>query len=210
MRLMLFPYLLQPQQQNKPKHTQMKLKTTLIAALSLACTAISQAFVIDFDSFQVDPGGTFSANSITSGNPITVDVNGYGTVTFSIADGADPVSVDTNFSPNTTLDIAPDQTLEFYSGDVVTVTFAGLAPLKPKDGTIIGFEFGQAGDDSEGGADSLVSSKVNDNEYQLSLSGLQSGGAGLTYIEWNVVPEPSSAALGALGMSMILLRRRKA
>ena len=187
----------------------MKLKTTLIAALSLACTAISQAFVIDFDSFQVDPGGTFSANSITSGNPITVDVNGYGTVTFSIADGADPVSVDTNFSPNTTLDIAPDQTLEFYSGDVVTVTFAGLAPLKPKDGTI-GFGFGQAGDDSEGGADSLVSSKVNDNEYQLSLSGLQSGGAGLTYIEWNVVPEPSSAALGALGMSMILLRRRKA
>ena len=187
----------------------MKLKTTLIAALSLACTAISQAFVIDFDSFQVDPGGTFSANSITSGNPITVDVNGYGTVTFSIESGADPVSVGTNFSPNTTIDVAPEQTLEFYGGDVVTVTFGGLTPLKPNSETT-GFVFGQAGDDSEGAADKLESTQLNTNEYQLSLSGFQSGGAGLTYIEWDVVPEPSSAALGALGMSMILLRRRKA
>ena len=187
----------------------MKLKTTLIAVLSLACTAISQAFTIDFDSLQVDPGGTISATTITATDPITVDVNGYGTVTFSIASGADPVYVDDNFSPDTTIPIAPDQTLEFYGNDVVTVTIEGLTPLKPTDGTI-GFRFGQAGDDSEGGADSLVSSKVDDNEYELSLSGLQSGGAGLTYIEWNVVPEPSSAALGALGMSMILLRRRKA
>ena len=34
-------------------------------------------------------------------------------------------------------------------------------------------------------------------------------GVGLQSITWDVVPEPSSAALGAIGMSMILLRRRK-
>ena len=206
---MLLPYLLQPQQRNKPNHTQMKLKTTLIAALSLAAMATSQAFTIDFDSLQVDPGGTISATTITATDPITVDVDGYGTVTFSIESGANPVSVDTNFSPNTTIDIAPDRTLEFYGNDIVTVTFEGLTPLKPNSETT-GFVFGQAGDDSEGAADKLESTQLNTNEYQLSLSGFQSRGAGLTYIEWDVVPEPSSAALGALGMSMILLRRRRA
>jgi len=187
----------------------MKLKTTIIAVLSLACTAISQAFTIDFDSFAVDPSGTISGITITDTDPIIVNVDGYGTVTFSIESGAAPVSVDTNFSPNTTIDVAPEQTLEFYGGDVVTVTFGGLTPLKPTSGTA-GFGFGQAGNDSEGAADRIESSQVTENVYQLSLSGYQSGGAGLTYIEWNVVPEPSSAALGALGMSMILLRRRKA
>lgn len=190
-----------------PNNTQMKLKTTLASFLSMVAIATSHAFVIDFDSGSVLPSGTniVGQPTISSGSPLTVDVTGYGTVTFSVA--SESVSVDTNFAPGA--GVAPEQTLEFYGNNVVTVTFDDDAPLKPSTDNN-GFVFGQAGDDSENSADRIVSSAISDNVYELSLSGSSGAGAGLTYIAWDVVPEPSSTALGALGLGILLLKRRRA
>jgi len=184
----------------------MKLKTTLIAVLSLACTAISNAFMIDFDSGTVVPSGTniVGQPEITDGSPLVVNVNGYGTVTFSIESGADPVSVGNAFAAQGGL--PPQQSLEMYYGDVVKVTFDGNAPLVAADP-----RFAYVGSNAGIPADAIESTALGENVWELIYTGgSTSNGAGVVSVTWDVVPEPSSAALGALGMSMILLRRRRA
>jgi hypothetical protein len=207
---MLLPYLLQPQQRKKPNHTQMKLKTTLIAALSLAAMATSQAFTIDFDSLRIisvdetpqfvgfSPFTLSEAGTTT----LTMDVAGYGNVTFTLVAGSTDVQVGQQFAGE--LDSAPRNSLEFTDGGKVTVTFEGAAPLVAEDP-----EFSYTANNGGTPSDRITDTDLGGNVWQLEYTGAGDG-AGLTKIEWNVVPEPSSAALGALGMSMILLRRRKA
>jgi len=188
----------------------MKLKTTLIAVLSLACTAISQAFTIDFDSLRIisldetPQSQDFGAFTLSgSGNTTqTLTVAGYGTVTFELSLNSTDVKVGQQFAGE--LDTAPRNSLEFTGGGKVTVTFAGYAPLVTEDP-----EFSYTANNGGTPSDGITDTYLGDNVWQLEYTGAGVG-AGLTKIEWNVVPEPSSAALGALGMSMILLRRRKA
>ena len=66
----------------------MKTSTLLIAAMSLAASAVSQAFTIDFNALVV-PSGT----TITSATPLTINVAGYGDVRFEVG-GSDVVEVD--------------------------------------------------------------------------------------------------------------------
>ena len=188
----------------------MKLKTTLIAALSLAAMATSQAFSIDFDSLRiisVDETPQFVGFSpFTLSEPgtatQTLEVAGYGNVTFTLVAGSTDVQVGQQFAGE--LDSAPRNSLEFTDGGKVTVTFEGAAPLVAEDP-----EFSYTANNGGTPSDRITDTDLGGNVWQLEYTGAGDG-AGLTKIEWNVVPEPSSAALGALGMSMILLRRRKA
>jgi len=205
MRLMLFPYLLQPQQQNKPKHTQMKLKTTLIAALSLAAMATSQAFVIDFN----DILRTFSDAADTVGstiddtNGITIDVVGYGEVVITTSTVVNSVDLKVG-------DKYSDGGLNINSielnnnGDQVTVTFHS---------DVIVFSTQSLDEQTKESLD--VDGAIPGNVHTITANLVSTDqnlapGIGIQAIKFDVVPEPSSAALGAIGMSMILLRRRKA
>ena len=211
MRLMLLPNLLQPQQRKKPNHTQMKLKTTLIAALSLAAMATSQAFMINFGSGNVVPNGTNVGSSITidDNNPLEVDVVGYGQVTFTfIADNNGSVESGTLYAGQ--YGEEPASTLEFSFGDVVQVTFGGSTEFSPDSPYFGSPFFGVVGVNSDDLQRQDVSTENDGSVWNLTYAGAENTGAGLVSVTWDIVPEPSSAALGALGMSMILLRRRRA
>ena len=183
----------------------MKLKTTLIAVLSLACTAISQAFVIDFNDIQQtysDATDTVGS-TIDATNGITIDVVGYGEVVITTSTVVDSVNLSVG-------DKYSDGGLNINSielnnnGDQVTVTF-------PSD--VIVFSAQSLGEDTSEGLD--VDGAIPGNVHTItanlvSTTGNELPGIGIQAIQFDVVPEPSSAALGAIGMSMILLRRRKA
>lgn len=182
----------------------MKLKTTLIAALSLAAMATSQAFMINFGTGNVVPNGTDVGTniSISDGNDLVVDVADYGIVTFSYI-GTDPSgAVESGTQYAGQFGQPPASTLEFGFGDVVQVTFGGSTEFSS------GPFFDIAGADNDGIERTDVNS--NGSVWNLTYAGAQDTGAGLVSVTWDIVPEPSSAALGALGMSMILLRRRRA
>ena len=199
----------QPNPTQPNPNNNMKLKTTLIAVLSLACTAISNAgsFSINFDTGVVFPGGTNIPAGFTQldqGAPLVVTVNGYGTVKFENIGTNQSIFVNGN---NAAFGGVPQQNLNFEINDKIRVTFAGAALESGPDW----FTAGESS--SLGVQDNLI-------EKPEGLSGLvhtvtydgtqvQAGGAGITSVQWTVIPEPSSSALGALGMSMILLRRRR-
>ena len=193
----------------------MKLKTTLIAACSAAAMATSHAFNIDFNALTVTP------TAIGQGESFTVTVDNYGTVTF------------TNITPNTESSIAIGnnfldndgnnvKSLELegmgvdeetpIEAEVIMVTFNG-AEVTNAQAVFAGnsanpFDVGIFIQDSDD--DGPLSGPVDGAYYAATIGAPGSDGVGLQSISWDVVPEPSSAALGALGMSMILLRRRRA
>ena len=167
--------------------------------------ATSQAFVIDFN----DVLGTFSdandkvGDTIDTSTGITISVVGYGDVvikTSTVANSTD-LTVGNAYS---------DGGLNIYSiemnnnGDQVTVTF-------PSD--VVLFNAQSLDQDTSEGL--IVDGSLPGNVHTITASliatnGNETPGIGIQAIKFDVVPEPSSAALGALGMSMILLRRRKA
>ena len=201
----------------------MKLKTTLIAAFSAAAMATSHAFNIDFNAITVTPP------PIGGGESFTVTVEGYGTVTFTnitmdrrsvIAIGNNFLGNDGNYVNSLELLERPDESeMSGPNGDIVAVTFndaevtnaqavfAGNS-ANPFDVGIL--DQGQ-GEQAEQGPGSSPFGGFPAGSYYAGVFGSpESDGVGLQSISWDVVPEPSSAALGALGMSMILLRRRRA
>ena len=187
----------------------MKLQSTLVAAISFAAIATSQAFVIDFNA--LIPTGTFSVgDTISSGSELDVSVDGYGYVTFennssATADG--DLVIGTSYSDGA----GSINSLEMETGETVTVIFKGASVTDVEAGfagvSAAPFDTGifQKVVDCQVYTDvSIDSSHFPGGEYQGA------DGVGLEYVQWNIVPEPSSAALGAIGLSMILFRRRNA
>ena len=197
----------------------MKLKTTLIAAFSAAAMATSHAFNIDFNAISITPP------TIGQGESFTVTVDNYGTVTF------------TNITPNTASSIAiGNNFLDNDGNNVNSLELEGIGLLTdaPIEAEVIMVTFngaevtnaqavfaGNSADPFDVGIfvdlDALIQQVGYSEEtpfegayYAATIGALGSDGVGLQSISWDVVPEPSSAALGALGMSMILLRRRRA
>ena len=186
----------------------MKLKTTLIAAFSAAAMATSQAFVIDFNDINQIGSDAFTQVGSTIGSSaddggITINVAGYGlvTITKTTFGGGSDLKIGDLYSD----ELNNVNSIELSSnGDQVTVTF-------PTD--VILFN---AQSLDEGASEGLViegSLAGSVHTITASLIGTDLNGEpgiGIQAIKFDVVPEPSSAALGAIGMSMILLRRRKA
>lgn len=190
--------------------TPMKLKSTLMAAFSFAAMATSQAFVIDFNALA--PTGAFNVgDTISSGSSLDIYVDGYGYVTFqnnstasSIADG--DLVIGTTHSDGA----GSINSLEIEAGESVTVIFKGA--------TVTDVQAGFAGVSPDPFDTGIFKQVVNGQVYEAivvdatTFFGNYEGadGVGLEYVQWNIVPEPSSAALGAIGLSMILFRRRNA
>jgi hypothetical protein len=197
----------------------MKLKSTLVAAFSVAAITTSQAFNIDFNAI------TVTDVPIAENESFTVEVDNYGTVTFTniTPDPSSSIAIGNNFLDNEGNNVNSLE-LEGISIDdgppieaeVIMVTFNG-AEVTNAQAVFAGnsanpFDVGIFVD-----LDALIQQVGYSEEtpfegayYAATIGAPGSDGVGLQSISWDVVPEPSSAALGALGMSMILLRRRRA
>ena len=197
----------------------MKLKTTLIAAFSAAAMATSHAFNIDFNAI------TVVGAPIGQGESFNVTVANYGTVTFTniTPNTASSIAIGNNFLDNdgnnvNSLELEGIETFTDapIEAEVIMVTFNG-AEVTNAQAVFAGnsanpFDVGIFVD-----LDALIQQVGYSEEtpfegayYAATIGAPGSDGVGLQSISWDVVPEPSSAALGALGMSMILLRRRRA
>jgi hypothetical protein len=117
---------------------------------------------------------------------IEAPVPGYGTVRF----------VD-NTHQNSDGSGAPS--LSFQTNESVKVTFIGL---NPKD---VNFDFVGV---STGEYFVTELDPVTPQAYIVTMRGV-SGNAGLYAVDWNQIPEPSSALLGVLAGAVCVLRRRR-
>lgn len=172
----------------------MKVKTLLIAAISLGASALSQAFTIDFNALEV-PFGT----TVDSANSLTVNVAGYGDVLFEVG-GTDVVQVGNTYSNDAGTTIV--NSLEMDAGDTVLVTFLGPDALNV-DFDIVGLTPGEE-------VVQITQHAIRTFEFQVGTIGNPgSDGAGIAAISWTSVPEPSSALLSMLGVGALVLRRRR-
>jgi len=164
----------------------MKLKA-IIAVAALALPSSLHAFTLDF------------ASSVGSSIPSTLIVNvpGYGDVSFTAGFNAmlgaqSTLNVGTAFSGASAL--------QFDNGDTVYVNFLGTLPSG------VGFEQIAI---TTGTAENFVVLQTGTNEYVVSLQG-SSNGAGLTGVSFaSQVPEPSTSLLGVVGLTGLLIRRRR-
>jgi hypothetical protein len=164
----------------------MKMKTPLVAVLSIAAMSIGSAFTLD----AVGYGG-----GVLEQNPYSVFVPGYGELVFEAAPGSSLV-VNSAYQNGNGCG-APS--LSFDENESVTITFVGAEPLN------VDFLGQSAGE-------SFVS-EMDLFTPQAFLVPRKGGGdgAGLHAVSWNTgyVPEPTSSMLGLLGCMVLLLRRRR-
>lgn len=187
----------------------MKLKSTLIAAVSAAAMATSQAFTIDFNAISYE---SLIGESLNQNDTWEIHVQDYGTVKFTNTSATTTTNNIVEIGDAYSNDESSVNSLQLEIGEEITVIFCG------DQVTDFGYIFqGSELNPWDMGMFSIVEEGVEynaiaiDASYFPNLYGDQGAdGVGLQSITWDVVPEPSSAALGAIGMSMILLRRRKA
>ena len=192
----------------------MKLKSTLIAAFSAAAMATSHAFNIDFNAITVTDA------PIGQGESFTVTVENYGTVTFTnfSTDPNSSITIGNNFLGNdgnyvNSLELeGPVVSDAPFESEIIQVTFNGAEVTNAQ--AVFAGNSGNPFDVGifiQGGSGEDPFEGPLDGDYYALMIGFEgSDGVGLQSISWDVVPEPSSAALGARGMSMILFRRRRA
>lgn len=159
----------------------MKTKSFIAAAALICLPSVASAFSLDFTG--VAPGTPIPPN------PLTISVPGYGNVTFEAIIGSNLVVQPVSGTP----------AIAFDQGEGVRVSFEGIGVENVSfaySGVSIGESF-------------LVTPDPNvANQFIVTMQGTGDG-AGLTGATWNVVPEPSSALLGVLGASLLVLRRRR-
>ena len=158
----------------------MKTKLPLIAALYCGLCSVGSAFTLDFSGLTV--GDTL---------PQTIIVPLYGSVTFTAVNGAPTIQA---FEPGAT------KAISFKGDESVKFTFSGNIPLNVTNQYI-----------SAGAGETFTfSTTTNPKEYLLALSPTGPNvNAGLQSVIFDQVPEPSSALLGVLGSSLLILRRRR-
>lgn len=160
----------------------MKTKLPLIAALFCGLTAVGSAFTLDFSGPSINIG---------DGLPITVNVPFYGSVTFTAVSGSPTIQA---YNPGAT------KAISFNGGEWIKFTFNGNAPVNVMN-QYIGAGAGEV---------FTFDATANPKEYLLSLNPSTPGvNAGLQSVIFDQVPEPSSALLGVLGTSLLVLRRRR-
>ncbi|QTN32115.1 PEP-CTERM sorting domain-containing protein [Akkermansiaceae bacterium] len=163
----------------------MKMKLPLIAAICCGLSSVASAFSLDF-----------SGRSIGDALPITINVPGYGDVDFSPVSGVLEIA---SYTPPST----GSNAISFDNNEMIEITFKGLTP------TDVTFQYigVNAG---ESFAFDTVSGDPKKFWLQFaSTPGKGDGKAGLQSVEFNAVPEPSTSLLGAIGCSLLVLRRRR-
>ena len=156
-----------------------KLKLPLIAALYCGLSAIGSAFTLDF-------------SGITAGTalPQTINVAGYGSVTF-ISLGS-PLTI-AAFNPGSV------NAVSFNAGDSIGIAFSGPVPFDVTN-QYVGAGVGESFTFSATGSPNL---------FFLTLNNTPGASAGLQSIIFSQVPEPSSMVLGLITSSLLVLRRRR-
>ena len=167
------------------------MKTKLFTLFAtMAATLGLQAFTIDFNGLVVPRLTTVDAST-----PLVINVAGYGDVRFEVgAASPDVLVVDTNHSNDGGSTF--QNSLELDPGETVLVTFLGPQAINV-DFDIIGINNGE----------SATPVPFGSSEHQLEAIG--GDGVGVAAISWNVVPEPSSGLLVLVGVSALMLRRRR-
>lgn len=166
----------------------MKMKTPLVAVLSIAAMSVGSAFTLDAIGY----GG-----GVLEQNPYSVFVPGYGELVFEAAPGSSLVLNSAYQNDNGSG--APS--LNFDENESVKITFVGAEPLN------VDFDFvGQ----SAGESFVIEKDLFTPQAFLVSLKGAGDG-AGLYAVSWNTecVPEPTSSMLGLLGSMALLVRRRR-
>lgn len=165
-----------------PEHLpQMKTKLITAAAAYICLSTVGSAFSLDFTGIAL--GTTLPPN------PLTISVPGYGNVTFEAGIGSNLIVQDFSGTPAIAFDQGESVRVSFEGIDITDVTFSYA-------GVSVGESF-------------LIAPDPNvANQFILTMQGAGDG-AGLTGATWNVVPEPSSALLGVIGASLLVLRRRR-
>lgn len=158
----------------------MKTKLPLIAALCCSLSSVGSAFTLDFSGLTV--GDTL---------PQTINVLGYGDVSFTPTNGV--LEIDT-FEPGAV------NAVGFDVGDSLRIDFLGNTPIWVANQYI----------EANVGENFNFDPTVDPNVFLLSFSsGDITARAGLQSVIFDQVPEPSSALLGALSASLLVLRRRR-
>ncbi|MDP0492348.1 MAG: hypothetical protein Q7Q71_14970 [Verrucomicrobiota bacterium JB023] len=156
---------------------------TKFFTLALSLVALEAgAFSIDFSGLN---------GTVVDDTGATVNIDGYGDVTFSTPAGQS-ISVGTFFDDTLAFEVPPASTL--------FISFEG-APVE-------NFTFQVVGEDPRMEAQL---STLAANQYSIQVVNTSTDkvdGLGLAGFEANVVPEPSAALLGALGLLTLLRRRR--
>ena len=158
----------------------MKTKLPLIAALYCGLCSVGSAFTLDF-----------SGLNIGDSLPQTIIVPIYGSVTFTAVNGAPTIQT---FAPGAT------KAISFKGDESVKFTFNNNIPLNVTNQYI-----------SVGAGEVFTfATTVDPKEFLLTLNPAGSNvNAGLQSVIFDQVPEPSSALLGVLGSSLLILRRRR-
>jgi len=161
----------------------MKLTAFTSAVLSVL---ISQAGAFSLDFTGLGLVGT----NVSLASPMTVNVAGYGDVRFSMPAG-ELGTVDINYSGG-------EESLEIDPSETIIVDFLGL-PVEQVVFDFIGVSAGEG----------VSPNDVNPNQSTVSLIAFNgdADGAGLEEVRFVIIPEPSAALLGALGL--LLFRRRR-
>lgn len=164
----------------------MKTKIPLQAVLFCGLCSAASAFTLDFVGYD---GQTLPPN------PLTIPITGYGDVTFEAGTGSSLV-VNSAFLNDNGFG-AP--ALAFSQNDQVRITFQG-APVTDVDFDFVGV--------SNGETFVVQTDLFSSNTFLVNLQG-GGDGAGIFQISFNAVPEPSASLLGALGASLLVIRRRR-
>lgn len=168
--------------------------TSLMA--TAAAASMASAFTIDFNGPTMPDGSPWASPlTVTSGSPLTVNVPGYGSVTFEVGSG---VTLERGNAHSNDGGTTFQNSLQLDPGEAVVVTFVGPAAMNVNF-DIIGINAGDA--------PSAVPSVGTPNEFQVSTTG--GDGVGIAGISWDAVPEPSSSLLVLVGAGSLILRRRR-
>jgi hypothetical protein len=175
-----------------PDSPHMKTTLPLIAATYCGLCAVGSAFTLDFLAV---PTGTMVPPALT------INVAGYGDVRFESI-GSSTVIVDNRFEKGGSV-LTSSPSLNFDSGESVTITFLGLEPTN--------VEFDWVGVNA--GEFFTVAQGLSASEFIVNLNGAAlnpaNNGAGLYRIGFSQVPEPSASLLGCLGATLLVLRRKR-
>lgn len=163
------------------------MKTTTLRASALmfvAAMANAPAFTLDFASLSL---GTNVPNMPSS---LVLNVAGYGDIAFSSGNASHLEIVTMDGSSG------PTKSINMNGGETLIVTFQGATPFDVN----FGFE------EVDSGEIMTSMAPFSPTQYIVSMNGTN---AGVSAVNFQVVPEPSAILLGGLG-SLLLFRRRRA
>lgn len=159
----------------------MKTKLPLIAALYCGLCSVGSAFTLDFSGLNV--GDTL---------PQTIFVPGYGSVSFAATNGTLEIK---KFAPGAQNAIA------FDFAESISITFNNAVPINVTN-QYIGVNPGESF--------AFLPDAIDPKVFSLTMAGASpSGAAGLQSVVFDQVPEPSTSLLGAMGVALLVVRRRR-